>query len=146
MSDEMRRFQARIRNPGGDGIKTGFQDYDLLTGGMMGGDELVIAARPSMGKTRLALKLMLNLGLRGEPTGMVSYEMSLQQLTQRLLSMQSGVSFTKIKNGMVNKDEYDRVVEAQKQIQDTPMYIDNDTAQSVSDIVYRTKKLVRDKE
>lgn len=145
LATEMLKFDARIRNPGGDGIKTGFQDYDLLTGGMMAGDELVVAARPSMGKTSLALKLMLNLGLRDVPTGMVSYEMSLQQLTQRLLSMHSGVGFTKIKNGMIEIDEYHRIVKAQKEIQDTPMYIDNDTTGSVSDIVSRTKRLVRDK-
>lgn len=145
VSSELNAFMERVKNPGSGGILTGLTDYDLLCGGLYETDEVIIAARPSMGKTSLALRLLLNLSGNGIPTMIQSYEMSSQQLIQRLLSMVSKVDLSRIRNGMVETGEYDKVVTAARLIEELPIYIDNNATATVSDIVSTTRKMIRDK-
>jgi len=143
MADEMQAFLERLRNPGCGGIPTGFSDYDILTGGLYETDLLIIAARPSDGKTAMALRLLLNLAKQDVPGLFFSYEMSSKQLMQRLLAMESGVGLSKIRNGMVQADEYERVAAAATLIGDLPIYINSNPMATISDITVETKRKVR---
>lgn len=144
MPDELSALLERMKNPGSAGISTGFSDYDLVTGGLSKTDEVIIAARPSAGKTSLALRLMLNLGKQGIPSLMFSYEMSQQQLMQRFLSMESGIDSTRIRNGSVRPgEEYDRVKQASELVRNLPINFSNNYSASVADIVVETKKTIR---
>jgi len=97
MVEEMVALNNRLLNPGGDGILTRLVEYDHLLGGFHKTDEVIIAARPSVGKTALALRLMLNIAKQGRPVQFFSYEMSHAQLRQRLLAMEAGVDFNRIR-------------------------------------------------
>lgn len=145
MAEEMQAFLERLQNPGCEGIHTGFADYDLLTGGMFRTDEVIIAARPSVGKTSLALNLLLNLAKHEVPGLLFSYEMSDKQLMQRLLSMESGVGYSKIKSGMVVEEEYNKVSQAANIVGKLPIFVSSNNTATISDIVAESRKLVRSK-
>lgn len=143
MAKEFTAFLERLQNPGSSGISTGFTDYDLLTGGLYETDLVIIAARPSAGKTALALRVLLNLAKQNVPGLFFSYEMSDKQLMQRLLSMESGVELAKIRNGMVQVEEYEKVAAAANTIGNLPIYINNNPVATISDIDAETKREVR---
>jgi len=144
MSNELVALLERMQNPGCSGIPTGFTEYDLITGGLAETDEVIIAARPSVGKTALGLRIMLNVAKQDIPILYFSYEMSHRQLMQRLLSMESGVSLSKIRNGMLNEKEATRLLESANAVGDLPITINNNFSASATEIVTKTKKLVRD--
>jgi len=145
LSREMELLVERLKNPGGDGYKTGLVEYDLITGGLHPTDEVIIAARPSVGKTALACRMLLNLAKQNIPTVMFSYEMSNQQLMQRLLSMESGVSLTNLRSGRLNEAEYKQVSATSKVVDGLPIYVYNTSSSGVSEIITETKKLIRTK-
>jgi len=145
MSEEFARFLERIENPGASGIPTMFNEYDLLTGGLYGTDEIIIAARPSVGKTAVALRFMLNLAKQGIPTILFSYEMSQNQIMQRLLSMESKVQHHSIKTGMVTPEQYDKVASAANFIGKLPIYFNADPSASLTEVISTSKKMIRKK-
>ena len=144
MSSEFAALLERMKNPGCTGMSTGFADYDLLTGGLVKTDEVIIAARPSAGKTSMALRLMLNLAKQDIPSLMFSYEMSQQQLMQRFLAMESGIDLARIKGGLLGAgEEFDRVAKAANSINNLPISFSNNYSASVADVVVESKKLIR---
>jgi len=144
MSEELAAFLYRLDHPGSDGIKTQFGNFDLLTGGgLRKTDEVIIAARPGVGKTTLALRWLLNLAKQGIPVAFFSYEMSKPQLMQRMMSMESGVGLTRIRGGLVSGADVGKVVEASTAIMSLPIYINSNAGASVSEVVADTKRLVR---
>lgn len=145
MVEEMVALNNRLLNPGSDGIPTRFVEYDHLLGGFYKTDEIIIAARPSVGKTALALRLMLNIAKQGRPVQFFSYEMSHAQLRQRLLAMEAGVDFSRIRQGMLDEAGYSQVVSAANSLGKLPIYIYNKYSATISELVAETRKLVRDK-
>jgi len=146
INKEFNALLERMKNPGGVGIPTGFADYDLMTGGLSKTDEVIIAARPSTGKTSLALRLMLNLAKQDIPSLMFSYEMSQQQIMQRFLSMESGIDLNRIKNGLVRRgEEFDRIKQAADLINGLPISFSNNYSASITDVIIETKKVIRRK-
>lgn len=144
MANEFDAFLERMKTPGMAGMPTGFAEYDLYTGGLSKTDEVIIAARPSTGKTALALRLLLNLAKQGLPGVMFSYEMSQQQLMQRFLSMESGIDLGRIRSGLVAPgEEYDRVASAANLVNALPISISNNLSASVADVVTETRKMIR---
>jgi len=144
MSNEFDALLERMKNPGSVGVPTGFAEYDLYTGGLSKTDEIIIAARPSAGKTSLALRLLLNLAKKGLPSVLFSYEMSQQQLMQRFLSMESGIDLARIRGGLLGAGEdFDRVAQAANIVNNLPISISNNINASVSDVVAETRKMVR---
>ncbi len=113
------------------GLLTGFHDYDELTGGLQNGELTILAARPSMGKTALALNIaeQISSGMtgRGEvcPVGVFSLEMGKGQLAQRLVSARAGVDVQKLRRNMINRDELPRVRDACLELGRLPMLIDD---------------------
>lgn len=107
------------------GVPTGYPDLDEMTHGLQPGDMIVLAARPSMGKTALALNLAEQMAMQGYPTGVFSLEMSKEALVQRLLSSRSGVDSHKIRRGMLSSEEWAKLQTACGELYEAPIMIDD---------------------
>ena len=119
------------------GIPTGFYTLDRVTHGWQPTDLIIIAARPSVGKTAFALNLARSAAINSVPVAIFSLEMSTQQLNERIMSSESGVYLEKIKTGKLNDHEYAQVMNSSQSIASYPIYID-DTA-SLGMLEFRAK-------
>ena len=120
------------------GVPTGFTDLDRLTGGLQKSDLVVLAARPGVGKSSLALSLAHNTALKYHNSiAFFSLEMSKDQLAQRLLSMDAGIDQQRLRTGRIEEDEWDRIVYAMDTLSEANIWID-DTA-GISTIEMRSK-------
>ena len=124
------------------GVPTGFVELDEMTSGLQPGEMIIIAARPSMGKTALALNIAEQMGLRGFGVGIFSLEMSKQQLVQRLLASCSGVSSQKIRRAMLNQDDHHQLQIACDKLLKTPIYIDDTAGLSLLQLRAKARRLV----
>ncbi|MEO5646239.1 MAG: replicative DNA helicase [Candidatus Paceibacterota bacterium] len=114
------------------GIKTGYDDLDALTAGLQKSDLIILAARPSMGKTTFALDMARNVALSGVPVGIFSLEMSAQQLVQRMLSAESRVDAWSIRTGHgLSAHHFTALQEAASRLQKAPIYIDDQAGNSI---------------
>ena len=115
------------------GVPTGFAQLDNLLAGLQKSDLVILAARPSMGKTALALDIArMTATKHGTPVGIFSLEMSSDQLVDRMLAAQAGVNAWKLRTGKINNDEeFDRLQEALGVLSEAPIFIDDKPATSV---------------
>ncbi len=110
------------------GIPTGFKKLDEMTSGFHRSDLIIIAARPSVGKTAFALNLAKNMALFGEASvGIFSLEMSREQLIQRLLCMESLVDLQKVRRGWLSDDEWKRLVQGASKLMKTNIIVDDES-------------------
>ncbi|MHC4304183.1 MAG: replicative DNA helicase [Planctomycetota bacterium] len=116
------------------GVLTGFNDLDELTGGFQPGDFVIIAGRPSMGKTALALNVAENMAIRGDAVGIFSLEMSKHQLVERLLAARSGLELHRLRRMMLGKEHYSRLFAACGELQDAPIFVDDLAASTLLQI------------
>jgi replicative DNA helicase len=124
------------------GVATGFNDLDEVTGGFQAGDFIIIAGRPSMGKTAVALNVAENMALRGEPVGIFSLEMSRHQLVERLLASRSGLELHRLRRMMLGKEHYSRLFAACGELQDAPVYVDDMAGSTLLQIRARARRMV----
>ncbi|BCZ48450.1 replicative DNA helicase [Clostridium gelidum] len=140
MEQSLRALEERYRNGGKlIGLSTGFSDIDKITCGLIKKDLIIIAARPSMGKTAFAL----NLGQAASKYASVaifSLEMSKEQLTDRLLSAQCLVDFSKVRTGQLDIEEFEKIAIGANEIMTRKLVLD-DTTTLLSDIKARCRKL-----
>jgi replicative DNA helicase len=114
------------------GVTTGYADLDALTAGLQKSDLIILAARPSMGKTTFALDMARNVALSGIPVGIFSLEMSAQQLVQRMLSAESRVDAWSIRTGHgLSTHHFTALQEAASRLQKAPIYIDDQAGNSI---------------
>lgn len=107
------------------GVPTGFPDLDSMTGGLQRGDLIVLAARPSMGKTSLAIGIALHAAISHQvPTAVFSLEMSKEQIVQRMLCHEALVDLGKLRRGMLDDDDYVRLAQAAGHLNTAPIWID----------------------
>ncbi len=124
------------------GVPTGFADLDQLTGGLQKSDLVIVAARPSMGKTSLALGIAYGAAVQHHKTiGMFSLEMSAEQLVQRLLSMETGVDSHRLRLGQIDDGEWDRISRAFGRLAEASIFIDDGAAASVMDVRSKARRL-----
>ncbi len=143
---------------GMSGISTGLIELDNRLGGLHPSDLLILAGRPSMGKTALATNIAFNAALnyRVEPggdgedkrvagavVGFFSLEMSAEQLASRLLAEETGISSDQLRRGAMSKDDFHRVVEASRKLAKAPFFIDDTPALSVAALRTRARRLLR---
>jgi replicative DNA helicase len=124
----IRETVERLENADGSsltGIASGFGDLDTILGGMQPGEMLVLAARPSMGKTALALNIAENMATTGQAVGVFSLEMGAQQLVQRLLCARAGISGERMRSRSLRKEEYTALFAACGELEAAPLYIDD---------------------
>jgi replicative DNA helicase len=124
------------------GVSSGFADLDNLTAGFQPSDLIILAARPSMGKTSFALDIARYVSLHEKiPTAMFSLEMSKQQLGVRLLCSQARVDSSKVRTGYLAKSDWPKVHEAGSKLSEAKMFIDDSAALSVLDVRARARRL-----
>ena len=131
--DELHKDKGKLR-----GVPTGFKDLDNILAGLQRSDLFILAARPSMGKTALALNLAHNIGLKAEePVLIFSLEMSKEQLVDRMLSMESGVDAWALRTGNLSDADFEKIGQAMGSLSEAQIYIDDTPGITVSDL--RTK-------
>ena len=145
--DAVRRIQAASETAGNvTGIPTGFIDLDYMTAGLQPSDFVLIAARPSMGKTAFALNIAEYAACRKHiTTAIFSLEMSKVQLVNRLLAMESGVSASNIRTGNLNEGEWSNLVEGAAILADSGLVIDDTPSISISELRSKCRKLKMEK-
>ncbi|MCE5315461.1 MAG: replicative DNA helicase [Armatimonadota bacterium] len=110
------------------GVPTGFTRLDHMTSGLQKSDFIIIAARPSMGKTALALDIALNAATKAKETvALFSIEMSAEQLVQRMICSRARANAHRLRTGYFQDAEWERIANASSQLWDTPIYIDDTT-------------------
>jgi replicative DNA helicase len=114
------------------GVPTGYADLDNITAGLQKSDLIILAARPSMGKTTFALDMARNAALAGIPVGIFSLEMSAQSLVQRMLSAESRVDAWSIRTGHgLHAQHFTALQEAASRLQKAPIFIDDQAGNSI---------------
>lgn len=131
--DDLHKDKAKIR-----GIPSGFKDLDSMLAGFQRSDLVILASRPSMGKTALALNIAHNVAVKaGEPVLIFSLEMSKEQLVDRLLSIESGVDAWALRTGNLTDSDFEKIGHAMGTLSEAQIFIDDTPAITVSDL--RTK-------
>lgn len=124
------------------GIATGWYDIDKLTTGLHGGQLIIIAARPAMGKTAFALNLATNVALTsGQTVALFNLEMGAEQLANRMLSSQGQVEGNKIATGKLLNDDWKRINEAISQLSDAKLYMDDTAGLTIGEIRSKCRRL-----
>ncbi len=124
------------------GIPSGFAGIDQMTNGLHPGEMIVIAARPSMGKTALAMNIAEHVSIEaGKPVAVYSLEMSTQQLMQRLLCSNAKVDLKKIRDGFIGKHDMNSLVQATDKLAKCQMFIDDTPGLSILELRARARRL-----
>ncbi len=128
------------------GISTGYAELDKLLSGLQNSELLILAARPSQGKTALALNLAENISIRaGMPVALFSLEMSKESLLQRLVASVAQIDAHKFRTGHLTREDWRRMTEALGTISSAPLWIDDAGSTSVLEIGAKARRLKRDK-
>jgi len=139
-----KKFSQFCDDPLTPGIDTGYRDLDRLLGGMQGGDLVILAARPAMGKSAFAVNIMRNMAHNGTNVLMFSFEMSNQQLFTRMVSIESHIEMTRILKKQLEKTELAEVKETARELSKLPMSMydraDLATVSGISQIAREEKK------
>jgi len=143
--DKIDEMYSRDNKDDVTGLRTGLDDLDLKTTGMQPGELNIIAARPSMGKTSLALNIVENCALvQGKNAAVFSLEMINNQLGMRLLSSVARLPSQRVSVGRVNDDEWSLITKAIHDIHDKGIYLDEESTLNVNDIRARARRLHRE--
>ena len=138
------QIDARLEHGAGGGVPTGFADLDNLTGGLHGSELLILAARPSMGKTALATNIAEHVSIKSNvPTLFVSLEMARMELAQRMLCSQGRIDAQKFRKGRISSDDRRRLVEASAKLSQAPLFIDDTPARTTTEIAATARRLKR---
>lgn len=151
LREVIERAEAAKRDGSGlTGVATNFADLDNLLGGLQRSDLIILAARPSMGKTAISINIAQNVAtklMRGEPggaaVGVFSLEMGADQITQRMLSSAANVSANQIASGHLNDADFGRLVAAAGEMAELPLYIDDTPGLSINAMRARARRMKR---
>ncbi|MBL4701890.1 MAG: replicative DNA helicase [Phycisphaeraceae bacterium] len=124
------------------GIETGYYEFDEMTSGLQNGEMIVLAARPSMGKTALALNMAEHIAVNNkQPVAVFSLEMGRAQLAERLMSSNSGVDSQKIRKRMLSSDDFMQLQESCANLSESPLYIDDTPGLSILGLRAKARRL-----
>jgi len=130
------------RKEGVTGLPTGFTELDRLTSGLQPGDLILLAARPSMGKTSLGLNIAQNVALKERvPVGIFSLEMSGEQVIQRFLCAEALVDQQRLRTGFLTEDDWPRLIRAANRLAEAPIFIDDTPAISLLEMRSKARRL-----
>ena len=141
--------QAMQNDQGIVGVPTGLSGLDEKLGGLHKSDLIILAGRPSMGKTALATNIAFNAAKKIQEDGrkstiaFFSLEMSSEQLSTRILAEQSRIRSNDIRRGRISEDQFDKFIETSKDIADLPLYIDETPAISIAALSNRARRIKR---
>ena len=139
--DELHREKGKLR-----GVPTGFPDLDNLLAGLQKSDLIILAARPSVGKTSLALDIARQVAVRAKvPVGIFSLEMSKEELADRLICAEAGVSLWKMRTGKLSErsddDDFPKIGQAMGMLSDAPIFIDDAASANIMQIRIKARRL-----
>ena len=125
------------------GLPTGFTEFDHMTSGLHQAEMIVIAARPSMGKTALAMNIAEHVALvEGKPVAVFSLEMSSQQLVQRLLCSRAKVNLQRVRNGFLSERDFPSLTAAASRLAAAKLFIDDSPGLSIAELRAKARRLV----
>ena len=128
------------------GVPTGFVDFDAKTAGLQKSDLILVAARPSMGKTAFVLNIAQNAAIRNNvPTAIFSLEMSREQLTNRMLCSEAMMDAQKLRTGDLTDSDWETLISAMGPLSDAPIYIDDTPGISPMDLRAKCRRLKLEK-
>ena len=139
----MDRIDELTRNPGSiTGVASGFADLDRMTAGFQPADLIVLAGRPSMGKTALALNIAQHTAIEGKvPVAVFSLEMSRESLVQRMLCAESKVDSSRVRTGRLRADDFTRLARGAGHLNTAPIWIDDTPALSPIELRAKVRRL-----
>ncbi len=145
LQEAMVRIDARMKQEhASGGIETGFSDFDSLTGGLHDSELIILAARPSMGKTALALNIAEHSALQmNTGTLFVSLEMSAVELADRMLCSLAEVNGQRLRNGTISNEDRRRLVEKAAEMSQAPLYVDDSPSRTMTEIAAAARRLKR---
>ncbi|HEY9691215.1 MAG TPA: replicative DNA helicase [Oculatellaceae cyanobacterium] len=124
------------------GLTCGFYDLDAMTGGFQKSDLIIIAARPSMGKTALSLNIAYNIAAAHRlPVAVFSLEMSKEQLVQRLLASEAGIESNRLRSGRISQNEWEPLSQAVGMLSELPIFIDDTANMAVMQMRSQARRL-----
>ncbi len=128
------------------GISTGFQELDRFTAGFQPSDLIIVAARPSMGKTALALNIAQHVAIKEKMSvAIFSLEMSREQLALRMLSSLAKIPSHKLRTGILSSNDWKKVIRAANKLMEAPIFVDDTPALSVLEIRAKARRLMSEK-
>ena len=125
------------------GVPTGFRDVDNLFHGLRGGDLVIIAARPGVGKTSFALNVAVNAAMRGTSVAFFSLEMNASQLVQRILCAEARVDLQKIRSGKIKEGDWGSIAEASDRLMKLNLFIDDTPGLSILEARAKARRELR---
>ena len=138
--DELSKSDSAIT-----GLPTGYSDFDSMTSGLQKGDLVIVAGRPSMGKTTFSMNIAEFAAVSTKkPVAVFSMEMPAEQLTMRMLSSMGRVDQGRLRTGNLTDDDWPRIAQAVKMFSEVPMFIDDSAALSPTDVRARARRLARE--
>ncbi len=143
LPDSWEQIEERCANRGSlMGVSTGFYDLDNYTSGLQKSDLIILAARPSMGKTAFCLNIVTHVAMREhKPTLVFSLEMGKEQLVLRMLCAEAEIDAHKIKTGEIGEHEFPKLTQAMGKLGDAPIYIDDTPGMSVMEMRAKARKV-----
>jgi len=123
------------------GLQTGFKGIDHILTGLQPSDLVILAARPAMGKTALALNIGMNAAMKGKSIGLISLEMSKEQLVERLFVSLLGVDSWKMKNGQLTQEDFMRMGTVMDQLNQCKIFIDDSAGASIPELRAKARRL-----
>ncbi len=134
---------AHKKRGGCVGLETGFSDFDRMTGGLKPGQLIIIAARPSMGKSAFATNIAEHVCLTNlVPTALFSLEMTSDELMERVLCTQSNVKLQRVRDGFMSKEEVSRLGKKHTEVSEAPLYLDETPSLSIAAFRARARRAV----
>ena len=144
LDEVLTKLEDACDNGGATGIKTGFKHIDYMLGGLKPQQLIIIAARPSMGKTALALNMTRNMAMDNVPVGYFSLEMSKDELVNRLMCTDSEVDSKKMEQGRVNDLEWKKITRSVGHISEMGIYINDEAAITLGSMKAKARKMIHD--
>ena len=124
------------------GVPTGFADLDNLTNGLHPGQMIIVAARPGIGKSTLALDIARHAAVKHHKTAVIfSLEMSKTEITMRLLSAEAGIRLSQMRSGTMNEQDWQKIVRRMTEISDAPLFIDDSPNMTMMEIRAKARRL-----
>jgi len=144
LTHALQRIDARLSHEGvSDSVDTGFMELDSLTGGLNPSELVIIAGRPSMGKTALATNVATHVAMQKHATLFVSLEMSRMELVERMLCAHGEINGHKLRNGMLSAADRRKLPEVSSEMSEAPLYIDDSPSRSMTEIAATARRLKR---
>ena len=131
------------------GLMTGFHDLDEMTNGFHGGEMIVVAARPSMGKTSFVMNIVENISIRKDnpvPVAVFSLEMSCESLVQRVLCSRAKVQMQKLRGGFLAKQDFPKLMSVAGQLAEAPIWIDDTPGLTINELQAKARRLKQEQD